>query len=54
MPDGEAMKKAEAIETNRGRLQRRDEPPLYAAAGRLPDAERRTPRGAFWGAILGT
>jgi len=27
---------------------------LYAAAGRLSDAERRTPRGAFWGSIHGT
>ncbi len=27
---------------------------LYAAAGRLSDAERRRPRGAFWGSIDGT
>jgi uncharacterized damage-inducible protein DinB len=27
---------------------------LYAAASRLSDAERRTPRGAFWGSIHGT
>jgi uncharacterized damage-inducible protein DinB len=27
---------------------------LYTAAGRLSDAERRTPRGAFWGSIHGT
>ncbi len=27
---------------------------LYAAASRLSDAERRAPRGAFWGSILGT
>jgi uncharacterized damage-inducible protein DinB len=27
---------------------------LYAAAGRLSDAERRMPRGAFWGSIHGT
>ena len=27
---------------------------LYAAAARLSDAERRTPRGAFWGSIHGT
>ena len=27
---------------------------LYAAAGRLSDAERRTPRGAFWGSLHGT
>jgi uncharacterized damage-inducible protein DinB len=27
---------------------------IYAAAGRLPDAERRRPRGAFWGSIHGT
>jgi uncharacterized damage-inducible protein DinB len=27
---------------------------LYAAAGRLSDAERRAPRGAFWGSIHGT
>ncbi len=27
---------------------------LYAAAGRLSEAERRTPRGAFWGSIHGT
>jgi uncharacterized damage-inducible protein DinB len=27
---------------------------LYAAAGGLSDAERRTPRGAFWGSIHGT
>jgi len=27
---------------------------LYAAAGRLSDAERRQPRGAFWGSIHGT
>jgi len=27
---------------------------LYAAAQRLPDAERRRPRGAFWGSIHGT
>jgi uncharacterized damage-inducible protein DinB len=27
---------------------------LYAAAARLSDAERRQPRGAFWGSIHGT
>jgi len=27
---------------------------LYAAAGRLSDAERRLDRGAFWGSIHGT
>jgi uncharacterized damage-inducible protein DinB len=27
---------------------------VYAAAGRLPDAARREPRGAFWGSIHGT
>ena len=27
---------------------------LYAAAARLPDAERRQARGAFWGSIHGT
>jgi uncharacterized damage-inducible protein DinB len=27
---------------------------LYAAARRLSDAERRAPRGAFWGSIHGT
>ncbi len=27
---------------------------LYDAAGRLDDAERRAPRGAFWGSIHGT
>jgi uncharacterized damage-inducible protein DinB len=27
---------------------------LYDAAGRLPDAERRAARGAFWGSIHGT
>jgi uncharacterized damage-inducible protein DinB len=27
---------------------------LYTAAGRLLDAERRTPRGACWGSIHGT
>ena len=27
---------------------------IYAAAGRLSDAERRAPRGAFWGSIQGT
>ncbi len=27
---------------------------LYAAAARLSDAERRKPRGAFWGSIHGT
>jgi uncharacterized damage-inducible protein DinB len=27
---------------------------LYAAASRLSDAERRAPRGAFWGSIHGT
>ena len=27
---------------------------LYSAAARLPDAERRMPRGAFWGSIHGT
>jgi uncharacterized damage-inducible protein DinB len=27
---------------------------LYAAAARLTDAERRAPRGAFWGSIHGT
>jgi uncharacterized damage-inducible protein DinB len=27
---------------------------LYAAASRLSDAERRSPRGAFWGSIHGT
>jgi uncharacterized damage-inducible protein DinB len=27
---------------------------LYAAAGRLPDAERRRDRGAFWHSIHGT
>jgi uncharacterized damage-inducible protein DinB len=27
---------------------------LYAAAARLSDAERRAPRGAFWGSIHGT
>lgn len=27
---------------------------LYAAAGRLPDAERRRDRGAFWRSIHGT
>ena len=27
---------------------------IYAAAGRLSDAERRAPRGAFWGSIHGT
>jgi hypothetical protein len=27
---------------------------LYAAAGRLSDAERRAPRGAFWGSLHGT
>jgi uncharacterized damage-inducible protein DinB len=27
---------------------------LYGAAGRLGDAERRAPRGAFWGSIHGT
>jgi uncharacterized damage-inducible protein DinB len=27
---------------------------LYEAAGRLSDAERRAPRGAFWGSIHGT
>ncbi|HJU20281.1 MAG TPA: DinB family protein [Stellaceae bacterium] len=27
---------------------------LYAAAGRLSDAERRASRGAFWGSIHGT
>ena len=27
---------------------------LYAAAERLPDAERRRPRGAFWGSIHGS
>lgn len=26
----------------------------YDAAGRLPDAERRAPRGLFWGSIHGT
>ena len=27
---------------------------LYGAAGRLSDAERQAPRGAFWGSIHGT
>src|SRR5690348_3180122 len=27
---------------------------LYSAAARLSDAERRLPRGAFWGSIHGT
>jgi uncharacterized damage-inducible protein DinB len=27
---------------------------LYAAASRLSDAERKTPRGAFWGSLHGT
>src|SRR5215510_10424802 len=27
---------------------------LYVAAGRLSDAERRQPRGAFWSSIHGT
>ena len=27
---------------------------LYGAAARLPEAERRAPRGAFWGTIHGT
>src|SRR6266478_1515106 len=27
---------------------------LYGAAARLSDAERRKPRGAFWGSIQGT
>ena len=27
---------------------------LYAAAGQLDDAERRAPKGAFWGSIHGT
>src|SRR5437899_10486236 len=27
---------------------------LYGAAARLSDAERREPRGAFWGSIHGT
>jgi uncharacterized damage-inducible protein DinB len=27
---------------------------LYAAAARLSDAERRQPRGAFWGSVHGT
>lgn len=27
---------------------------LYAAAARLPDAERRADRGAFWGSLHGT
>lgn len=27
---------------------------VYAAAGRLPDEERRAPRGLFWGSIHGT
>jgi uncharacterized damage-inducible protein DinB len=27
---------------------------LYSAAARLPDGERRLPRGAFWGSIHGT
>jgi uncharacterized damage-inducible protein DinB len=27
---------------------------LYAAASRLPDAERRRDRGAFWGSLHGT
>jgi uncharacterized damage-inducible protein DinB len=27
---------------------------LYAAAARLSDADRRAPRGAFWGSIHGT
>jgi uncharacterized damage-inducible protein DinB len=27
---------------------------LYAAASGLSDAERRAPRGAFWGSIHGT
>ena len=27
---------------------------LYGAAARLSDAQRRTPRGAFWGSIHGT
>jgi uncharacterized damage-inducible protein DinB len=27
---------------------------LYAAAGRLTDAERRVDRGAFWGSVQGT
>ena len=27
---------------------------VYAAAGRLADEARRTPRGAFWGSIHGT
>jgi uncharacterized damage-inducible protein DinB len=27
---------------------------LYAAAARLPDEERKRPRGAFWGSIHGT
>jgi uncharacterized damage-inducible protein DinB len=27
---------------------------IHAAAGRLSDAERRKPRGAFWGSIHGT
>ncbi len=27
---------------------------VYAAAQRVPDAERRRPRGAFWGSIHGT
>jgi uncharacterized damage-inducible protein DinB len=27
---------------------------LYAAAGRLPDAERRRDRAAFWGSLHGT
>ena len=26
---------------------------IYAAASRLSDAERRAPRGAFWGSIHG-
>jgi len=27
---------------------------LYAAAARVPDAERRAPRGAFWGSLHAT
>jgi uncharacterized damage-inducible protein DinB len=27
---------------------------LYAAAARLPEADRRAPRGAFWGSLHGT
>ena len=35
-------------------LQCRDEPPIVRRRARLSDAERREPRGAFWGSIHGT